>query len=79
MPVNALSFLALLSPVVATLLGWAVLGQTLNPVQLAGATLVIAAVVGAQAKAASVHPVTQPVDLSPAARSSHLCLRSPIG
>jgi probable blue pigment (indigoidine) exporter len=48
LPVNATSFLALLSPLVATVAGWAVLGQTLSSVQLAGAVLVASAVVAPQ-------------------------------
>lgn len=45
LPVASLSFLGLLSPVVATLLGWVVLGQSLTVVQLVGAMLVGFAVV----------------------------------
>lgn len=44
LPVAVVGFLALLSPLVATILGWVVLGQTLGPVQLAGATLVLLAI-----------------------------------
>lgn len=44
LPVAAASFLALLSPVVATAVGWAVLGQTLTGIQLGGALLVLTAV-----------------------------------
>lgn len=51
--INALSptevtFLGLLSPLVATLLGWLVLGQGLTPVQGLGGLVVLAAVVTAQ-------------------------------
>jgi probable blue pigment (indigoidine) exporter len=42
------TFLALLSPVVATLLGWLALGQALTAVQTVGALAVLAAVVVAQ-------------------------------
>lgn len=42
------AFLGLLSPVVATALGWSVLGQSLTAPQLAGAPLVLAAVVAPQ-------------------------------
>ncbi|KDN23975.1 EamA family transporter [Amycolatopsis rifamycinica] len=42
------TFLGLLSPVVATLLGWLVLGQRLTAWQLLGAAVVLAAVVAAQ-------------------------------
>ena len=43
-----MTFLGLLSPVVATLLGWLVLGQRLTVWQLLGAAIVLAAVVAAQ-------------------------------
>lgn len=42
---SSVTFLSLLNPVVATLLGWLVLNQRLNPAQLAGAVIVLAAVV----------------------------------
>ncbi len=45
LPVAVTSFLALLSPLVATIAGWAILDQSLAPLQLAGAVLVVAAVV----------------------------------
>ena len=45
LPVSALTFLGLLSPLVATLLGWVALDQQLTVVQLAGVALVVAAVV----------------------------------
>lgn len=48
LPVARVSRLGLLSPVVATLTGWAVLGQSLTPLQLAGAALVLAAVSAGQ-------------------------------
>ncbi len=48
LPVAAAGFLGLLSPLVATLAGWAVLGQRLTPVQLVGVLLVVAAVIGPQ-------------------------------
>ena len=44
----AATFLMLLSPVVATLLGFLVLGQTLTPLQLGGALLVLASVAAGQ-------------------------------
>jgi probable blue pigment (indigoidine) exporter len=43
-----MQFLALLSPAVATAIGWATLGQSLSSVQLAGAAIVIVAVVAGQ-------------------------------
>ncbi|MEX2423348.1 MAG: EamA family transporter [Acidimicrobiia bacterium] len=48
LPVNALTFLGLLSPVVATVLGWAVLQQRLTAAQLVGALLIAVAVITPQ-------------------------------
>lgn len=45
LPASRLTFLGLLSPLVATGLGWLVLGQSLSPAQLGGATLVVLAVI----------------------------------
>lgn len=42
------TFLSLLSPVVATLVGWLALGQDLSPTQLAGAAIVLASLIAAQ-------------------------------
>lgn len=50
LPVNALTFLGLLSPVVATVLGWAVLGQRLSAAQLVGALLIAIAVIAPQVR-----------------------------
>jgi len=44
LPVGSITFLSLLSPVVAVLLGWVVLGQALSVGQLAGVVIVIGAV-----------------------------------
>ena len=49
LPVTAVSFLTLLSPIVAAALGWAVLGQDLNGTQAVGLALALVAVVAAQA------------------------------
>ena len=46
----AVSSLALLAPVTAAVLGWAVLGQRLGPAQLAGAGLVLGAVLALQGR-----------------------------
>ncbi|MEV4518324.1 EamA family transporter [Dactylosporangium sp. NPDC049525] len=55
------TLLALLSPVVAALLGWVVLDQSLSPGQLLGATAVLAAVVaGTRAPSAPVPPAATP-------------------
>ncbi len=48
LPVAAMSFLALLSPAVATVLGWLVLGQVLTPVQILGFGVALTAVAAAQ-------------------------------
>jgi probable blue pigment (indigoidine) exporter len=48
LPVTSVSMLGLLSPMVAALLGVVVLGQTLNPVQLTGFALALAAIVASQ-------------------------------
>ncbi len=48
LPASSIQFLALLSPAVATAVGWATLGQALSRVQLAGAALVIVAVAAGQ-------------------------------
>jgi probable blue pigment (indigoidine) exporter len=44
LPVGSITFLSLLSPVVAVLAGWAVLDQSLSVGQLAGTGIVIGAV-----------------------------------
>jgi len=48
LPVSATSFLGLVSPAVATLLGWLVLGQDLTGLQAIGFALAMTAVVAAQ-------------------------------
>lgn len=48
LPTTAVSFLALLSPLVATLLGMVVLGQQLNTLQAVGGLVVLGALVTAQ-------------------------------
>jgi probable blue pigment (indigoidine) exporter len=45
LPIAVTSFFGLLSPLVATIAGWAVLGQTLTPLQLIGGGFVAAAVI----------------------------------
>ncbi|AIY01091.1 drug/metabolite transporter permease [Arthrobacter sp. PAMC 25486] len=45
LPAGAAAFLGLLSPVVAIVLGWVVMGQALGPWQLAGVAVVLASVV----------------------------------
>jgi probable blue pigment (indigoidine) exporter len=51
LPALAVSFLAFASPLAATVLGFAVLGETMTPVQLLGALAAVAAVVLVQATA----------------------------
>ena len=48
LPADRVSFLALLSPVVAAGAGWVLLGQSLGPLQLAGVVLALGSVVLAQ-------------------------------
>jgi probable blue pigment (indigoidine) exporter len=54
LPVGALTFLGLLSPLVATLLGWSVLDQNLTAVQLTGVVAVITAIALSQLRPAPV-------------------------
>ena len=55
------TFLGLLSPVVATALGWVVLGQELTPAQALGGAVVLAALVVAQLQPARTLPVAPPL------------------
>ncbi len=48
LPVAAVAFLVLLSPVVATAGGWIVRGESLTPLQFAGAALIVVGVVAGQ-------------------------------
>ena len=48
LPVTAMSFLPLLSPVVAAVLGWLILGQSLTATQLVGFGLAMVAISAAQ-------------------------------
>lgn len=52
LPVATVSFLALLSPLVAALAGWIALGQTLTTAQVVGAALILAAVIAPHASPA---------------------------
>ncbi|WP_200824512.1 EamA family transporter [Nonomuraea solani] len=56
LPATKVTFLGLLSPVVATALGWAVLGQELTALQVLGAIIVLAALVTAQLQPARPLP-----------------------
>ena len=44
LPVTRVAVLGLLSPLVAAVAGWLVLGQSLSPLQIVGAAVVVAAV-----------------------------------
>lgn len=57
LPAVAISFLGLLSPIVATILGYLFLGQVLSPPQFLGATIIIAAILMAQLTAVRRQPV----------------------
>lgn len=48
LPVTSTALLGLLSPVVAAVLGWLVVGESLRPLQLAGFALALAAILGGQ-------------------------------
>jgi probable blue pigment (indigoidine) exporter len=48
LPISVVSFLGLLSPLVATIAGWLVLDENLNPIQIGGVALVLAAVITPQ-------------------------------
>ncbi|GLW07188.1 ABC transporter permease [Microtetraspora sp. NBRC 13810] len=59
LPVGALSFLPMLSPVVATVLGWAVLGQSLTVAQAAGFAVALVSIAAAQLSPASVRALVR--------------------
>ena len=61
----SVTFLGLLSPVVATVLGYVVLDQTLTLTQLAGMLLIFASVISGQWSAASAANQARPVVTSP--------------
>ncbi|MFJ7203998.1 EamA family transporter [Streptomyces sp. NPDC098789] len=66
LPALAVSFLGFISPLAATALGYLVLGQTLRPLQLAGAVAVVAAVVVAQPRGGRRKaPLPSPVEAPP--------------
>ncbi|MFF8770537.1 EamA family transporter [Kitasatospora sp. NPDC015120] len=65
LPPTSVTFLGLLSPVVATALGWLVLGQDLAPVQALGALIVLGSLVAAQTQRARTP--SKVVTASPAA------------
>ncbi|MEU9077054.1 EamA family transporter [Kitasatospora sp. NPDC048538] len=75
LPPTSVTFLGLLSPVVATALGWLALGQDLSPVQALGAVIVLGSLVAAQtqrrtgpaAPQGPVSPAAQPAPATAAA------------
>ncbi len=71
------TMLALLSPVVATIMGWIVLGQSLSEAQLAGAALVLGAVVLGASRPSSADSEISTVRPAPARRSRWI--GSPVG
>lgn len=63
LPVASVAVLVLLSPLVAAVLGAAVLGETLGPIQLAGFGLALAAIVAGQVRPPGHVPVATPPTL----------------
>ncbi|WBP90842.1 EamA family transporter [Kitasatospora cathayae] len=67
LPPTSLSFLSLLSPVVATLVGWLTLGQDLSPLQALGAVVVLGSLIVAQTqRARPLTTATAPAGPAPA-------------
>ncbi|MBV6702465.1 EamA family transporter [Kitasatospora aureofaciens] len=64
LPPTSVSFLALLSPVVATALGWLVLGQDLSSLQAVGALIVLGSLIAAQTQRPRA-PVPTPTTPAP--------------
>ncbi|MFI6154883.1 EamA family transporter [Kitasatospora sp. NPDC051170] len=69
LPPTSASFLSLLSPVVATALGWLALGQDLSPFQALGALIVLAALVSAQTQRQRPTAPPPPADKADPARA----------
>jgi probable blue pigment (indigoidine) exporter len=63
---TSVTFLGLLSPIVATLLGWMALGQALTPLQVLGAAIVLASVATAQLAGRAPAPSTRMTALAAA-------------
>lgn len=63
LPISVVSFLTLLSPLVATLAGWLALGERLTPVQVSGAALVMVAVIAPQLRRRPANAKQPPVVL----------------
>jgi probable blue pigment (indigoidine) exporter len=62
LPVGSITFLSLLSPVVAVLAGWLVLGQSLSLGQVAGAAIILAAVLTVTLKPPARSQQTDPLE-----------------
>jgi probable blue pigment (indigoidine) exporter len=78
LPVTQISFLGLLSPVVATVAGFVVLGQTLSPPQVAGAASVLAAIRVGQLPPRDPAATTLPTDVpSPVLAHTHTIQEDP--
>jgi probable blue pigment (indigoidine) exporter len=67
LPAVTVSFLSFISPVVATLLGWIVLGETLSGLQVVGALAVVGAVLLAQFAPGRARPAAEVVVDEPVA------------
>lgn len=72
LPANRIGFLGLLSPLVATVVGWAVLDQSLSAGQLAGAALITGAVVSTQIGG----PAPEPLAADPADHTGFMLLET---
>jgi probable blue pigment (indigoidine) exporter len=66
LPAASVSLLALLSPVVATAVGWAVLGQRLSALQVVGMTVALAALaLGSTARPVAARALPEPAAVAP--------------
>lgn len=59
LPASRVVFLALVAPVVATLTGWLVLGQTLTPLQVVGMAIALGALVAGQSSGSPAAPLVR--------------------
>ncbi len=78
LPVTAVTFLGLLTPVVATVVGWVLLGQAMTPVQGVGVLVVLGALVAAQTRSGRVSGprppgVPEPARPRPSVAASRSC------
>jgi probable blue pigment (indigoidine) exporter len=78
LPAARVSLLGLISPVVATAVGWAVLGQRLTPVQISGMALAFGAVLWGQRGSAQV-PVRHDAARQPGAGGPEHGAAEPVG